>query len=165
MLMIILLMSMLMIWMKHPLSMGLILLIQTINMALYMGYYHLTYWFSYILFLIMVGGMLILFIYMTSVASNEKFYPSMKLMLKSSMILSLWMLIFIFMNPLYINLNNKIENFLLLNKINYSLTKFINFPNHFIYYLLIIYLLIALLIIVKITNFKKSGTLRSSKMF
>nr|AND96561.1 NADH deshydrogenase subunit 6 [Tiniocellus spinipes] len=152
--------SILTIWMKHPLSMGLILLIQTINMTLYMGYYHLNYWFSYILFLIMVGSMLILFIYMTSVASNEKFYPSINLMLFIFFMFTLPIMIYMINPYFYININNKMEIFT--SKINYSLIKFINFPNNYMYYLLIIYLLITLMAIVQITNFKKIGTLRTS---
>nr|AND96626.1 NADH deshydrogenase subunit 6 [Euoniticellus intermedius] len=153
--------SILMVGMKHPLSMGLMLLIQTINLALYMGYYNVTYWFSYILFLIMIGGMLILFIYMTSVASNEKFYPSMKLFIITLMITMVWMIFYTCTNPMYLKINFKNE-IIEMNKINIMLTKYINFPNNYIYYLLIIYLLISMLVIIQLTNFKKSGTLRSS---
>lgn len=32
-----------------------------------------SYWFSYILVLVFLGGVLVLFLYMTSLASNEKF--------------------------------------------------------------------------------------------
>nr|AND96600.1 NADH deshydrogenase subunit 6 [Liatongus militaris] len=160
MLIIMMLMSLITIYMKHPLSMGLILLIQTINMTLYMGFYHLNYWFSYILFLIMIGSMLILFLYMTSVASNEKFYFSLKLTLLTFFIMFNMMLFYFILNPYYINLNNKMKIFM--TNSNLSLIKYINFPNYFIYYLLIIYLLIALIAIVQITNFKKSGALRSS---
>nr|AND96286.1 NADH deshydrogenase subunit 6 [Onthophagus yukae] len=155
--------SMIMIWMKHPLSMGMMLLIQTINLSLLMGYNNLNYWFSYILFLIMIGGMLILFIYMTSIASNEKFYPSIKLMMIILIMAMLWMLLEICIDPYYINLNNiyyNYENNININK-NLSMTKFFNFPSNSMMYLMIMYLLIALLAIVKITDFKKNGTLRS----
>nr|AND96587.1 NADH deshydrogenase subunit 6 [Oniticellus egregius] len=160
MIIIFIIMSSLTIWMKHPLSMGLILLIQTINLTLYLGFYHLNYWFSYILFLIMIGSMLILFIYMTSVASNEKFKFSLNLNLWVSF-MSLWlMLMFYMINPFYMNLNYKMEN--LESKFKFSLIKFMNFPNYYMYYILIIYLLITLMIIVQITNFNKNGALRSS---
>nr|AND96299.1 NADH deshydrogenase subunit 6 [Onthophagus baolocensis] len=161
MMMIMFTMSILMIWMKHPLSMGLILLIQTINMSLYLGFFHLNYWFSYILFLIMIGGMLILFIYMTNVASNEMFYPSMKFMILLISILFLYMITNYFINTYYININNN-YNQIMMMETNLSLTKYFNYPNHFLMYLLISYLLIALLAIVKITDFKKNGTLRSN---
>nr|AND96175.1 NADH deshydrogenase subunit 6 [Tragiscus dimidiatus] len=152
--------SLLMIWLNHPLSLGVILLLQTINLSLYMGFFYLNYWFSYILFLIMIGSMLILFIYMTSIASNEKFFFSMNLFMFSMFTISLLMTSYMMMNSFYLTLNNKIENSEF--KFMFMLTKYTNFPNLYIYYFLIIYLLITLIIIIQITNYKKSGALRPS---
>nr|AND96755.1 NADH deshydrogenase subunit 6 [Onthophagus longimanus] len=161
MLMLMTLFSMLIMWIKHPLSMGIILLIQTINLSMYMGYLNLNYWYSYILFLIMIGGMLVLFIYMTSVASNEKFSPSIKLLFYFLSMILIFMILLPMMDPFYLNLNN---NFIELNEIiNMSLNKYYNLPNSIIMYMLILYLLISLLAIVKITSFKK-GSLRSYSM-
>nr|AND96429.1 NADH deshydrogenase subunit 6 [Onthophagus vulpes] len=158
MMMIMLIFSIFMISVKHPLSMGIILLIQTINLSLYMGYLNLNYWYSYILFLIMIGGMLVLFIYMTNVASNEKFFPSIKLFLFSNMMMMMYFMTFMLIDPFYIMINSKFkENY----DINLSLNKYFNFPNSIIMYILIIYLLITLLAVVKISSFKK-GSLRSS---
>nr|AND96065.1 NADH deshydrogenase subunit 6 [Onthophagus sp. BMNH670919] len=159
MIMMILLFSLLMIWTKHPLSMGLILLIQTINLSLYMGYLNSNYWYSYILFLIMIGGMLVLFIYMTSVASNEKFYPSIKLFMFTMSMLFFYMFIKMMINPYYFLINSNFNEYQQMN-INLSLNKYFNLPNSIIMYLLITYLLITLLVIVKITSFKK-GSLRT----
>nr|QKY63881.1 NADH dehydrogenase subunit 6 [Triatoma protracta] len=61
---------------KHPLSMGFTLIIQTITVAIMTGMMINMFWFSYILIISMLSGMLVLFIYMASVASNEKFYTS-----------------------------------------------------------------------------------------
>nr|YP_009919199.1 NADH dehydrogenase subunit 6 [Triatoma sanguisuga]QMP96843.1 NADH dehydrogenase subunit 6 [Triatoma sanguisuga] len=61
---------------KHPLSMGLTLIIQTILVAMMTGLMINMFWFSYILVISMLSGMLVLFIYMASVASNEKFYTT-----------------------------------------------------------------------------------------
>nr|AFQ62344.1 NADH dehydrogenase subunit 6 [Teredus cylindricus] len=145
------------IFMKHPLSLGMILLIQTIQVSLIIGLFNLNYWFSYILMLVMVGGMLILFIYMTSIASNEKF--------KFSLNLSIYlMLISILMLMIYFIIDNNIISYnfnynLMFNKENmnpnYSMSKFYNFPNNLIMYMIIIYLLITLIAIVKITKFSK----------
>nr|AND96510.1 NADH deshydrogenase subunit 6 [Milichus apicalis] len=159
MMMIMTLISILIMTMKHPLSMGTILLIQTINLTLYMGYLKFDYWYSYILFLIMIGGMLVLFIYMTTVASNEKFSPSIKLLIMSSMIILIFMFLLIIMDPFFYMMNsnfNEYEN----EFINLSLNKYFNFPNSIIMYTLILYLLITLFVIVKITSFKK-GSLRT----
>nr|QKY63769.1 NADH dehydrogenase subunit 6 [Dipetalogaster maximus] len=61
---------------KHPLSMGLTLIIQTIMVAMMTGLMINMFWFSYILIISMLSGMLVLFIYMASVASNEKFHTT-----------------------------------------------------------------------------------------
>jgi len=39
------------------------------------------FWFSYILFIIIIGGILVLFIYITRLASNEIFSPSNKILM------------------------------------------------------------------------------------
>nr|AND96097.1 NADH deshydrogenase subunit 6 [Onthophagus falculatus] len=154
MLMIMMLCSLFIISIKHPLTMGAILLIQTINMSLYMGYLNLNYWYSYILFLIMIGGMLILFIYMTSIASNEKFSPSIKLFMMFNLIIMIYFFMY-FIDPFYFNLTSNFKEQIH----NLSLNKFYNFPNSFIMYLLIIYLLITLFAVIEISSFKK-GSLR-----
>nr|AND96704.1 NADH deshydrogenase subunit 6 [Onthophagus pullus] len=159
MILMMIMLSMFMMWTKHPLSMGIILLIQTINLSLYMGYLNMNYWYSYILFLIMIGGMLVLFIYMTSIASNEKFYPSIKLFIMFNLMMFMSFMIYIIINPFYFLLNNNFKEFNN-NMINLSLNKYFNFPNSIIMYMLIIYLLITLLAIVQISSFKK-GSLRS----
>nr|YP_009922394.1 NADH dehydrogenase subunit 6 [Coenobita brevimanus]ASS30608.1 NADH dehydrogenase subunit 6 [Coenobita brevimanus]QNA48316.1 NADH dehydrogenase subunit 6 [Coenobita brevimanus]QUL61633.1 NADH dehydrogenase subunit 6 [Coenobita brevimanus] len=60
----------------HPLSTGLVLLIQTVLISITTGLFAKSYWFSYILFLIFLGGMLVLFIYVASLAANEQFKVS-----------------------------------------------------------------------------------------
>nr|ALO77219.1 NADH deshydrogenase subunit 6 [Glaresis sp. GLA01] len=145
---------------SHPLSMGLLLLIQSITISLIIGFITYNYWFSYILFLIMIGGMLVLFIYMTSVASNEKFSFSKKIMLLSSLITTILIIYSFFSDKILINIetqyfNIKNYDFML------SLNKFNNYPNNMIMLMLIIYLLITLIAVVKITDINM-GPLRSS---
>nr|AND96377.1 NADH deshydrogenase subunit 6 [Bubas bison] len=146
---------------KHPLSLGSMLLMQTIITSLTIGKLSFNYWYSYILFLIMIGGMLILFIYMTSVASNEMFTPSIKIFFLITTMLMLSLILFLLIDNFYWTLNNSF-----LSEINskyqfWSLNKYFNFPNNMIMFMLIMYLLIALLTVVKITDFKK-GALRSN---
>nr|QQP21486.1 NADH dehydrogenase subunit 6 [Tipula melanomera gracilispina] len=146
--------------MKHPLSMGFILLIQTFTISLITGSFTKTFWFSYILFLIFIGGMLVLFIYMTSLASNEMFNFSMKKFLMTSFILMFIMLIIYTMNDLsYFNsllLNTEMKS--IINEMNFikennlNLNKLYNFPTNMLTLLLINYLFLTLIIIVKITN-------------
>nr|QZI86071.1 NADH dehydrogenase subunit 6 [Ischnobaenella hainana] len=76
--MMMLLPSITMPFMKHPLSMGINLIIQTFIISTYTGLMMNSFWMSYILIIMMMSGMLILFMYMASIASNEKFHNSFK---------------------------------------------------------------------------------------
>nr|YP_009116468.2 NADH dehydrogenase subunit 6 [Trypaea australiensis]ALO20102.1 NADH dehydrogenase subunit 6 [Trypaea australiensis] len=73
--------SFLFVQVNHPLSMGLILLFQTCLVCLSAGLLSTSYWFSYILFLVFLGGLLVLFIYVASLASNEFFSFRMEALL------------------------------------------------------------------------------------
>nr|YP_010472655.1 NADH dehydrogenase subunit 6 [Galerita orientalis]UVH65778.1 NADH dehydrogenase subunit 6 [Galerita orientalis] len=160
MILISMMMTILFLFMNHPLSMGLILLIQTILISLITGLFSLSYWFSYILFLIMIGGMLILFIYMTSMASNEMFNFSPKLFLWFMMTLFITLLFYnlvnyIIMNPFMKNSNimemiNEMVN--LKNENIFSLNMIYNKPNNLITLLLVNYLFLTLIAVVKITD-------------
>uniref|UniRef100_A0A7D5TXN8 NADH-ubiquinone oxidoreductase chain 6 n=1 Tax=Trogoderma variabile TaxID=888089 RepID=A0A7D5TXN8_9COLE len=143
----------------HPLSMGVILLLQTLIITMKSGFMNSSFWYSYIMFLIMVGGMMVLFIYMTSVASNEKFKFS-----KS--ILSLWLIILpITLIPVWLNIPMVLPSWnqesmkMIYYSSNESMTKFINQPSNFLLFMTIIYLLVTMIAVVKIANSKK-GALR-----
>nr|YP_010166774.1 NADH dehydrogenase subunit 6 [Scarodytes malickyi]QRV62878.1 NADH dehydrogenase subunit 6 [Scarodytes malickyi] len=159
-------MTMMFLFMNHPMSMGMILMIQTILVALISGLYSFTYWFSYILFLIMIGGMMVLFMYMTSLASNEKFNFSKKILLLIIMMLTISM-IMNFSDMSMINLNFKnsnmmemINNMIMMKNENMKSLNFMyNKPNFIITIMLINYLLLTLVAVVKITK-SKSGPLR-----
>nr|QJF72870.1 NADH dehydrogenase subunit 6 [Nephus reunioni] len=162
MLTIMILTSILILFMNHPLSMGFLILIQTIMICLLMGSISMNFWYSYILILIMIGGLLILFIYMTSIASNEKFKFNF-------MILMLMMLLMMILILLILKFNTKYSEFLIKNfltmKMNenynffYSMSKYYNYPMNKLMIFSIIYLLISLIITVKICKIK-SGPLR-----
>jgi len=141
------------------LSIGLILLIQAFLTCLITGLIFETFWFSYILFLVFLGGVLVLFIYITSLASNEIFSLSRFLFISFLIILYL-SLLFILINDnlLFINIiNNEIlliqnlNNLIFENSLN--IYKLYNYPTNFITLLLINYLFFTLIIVVKITNF------------
>nr|YP_010688338.1 NADH dehydrogenase subunit 6 [Mylabris phalerata]WBR65766.1 NADH dehydrogenase subunit 6 [Mylabris phalerata] len=151
--------SILFMFMNHPLSLGMILLLQTTIISLISGQLCLNYWFSYILFLILVGGMLILFIYMTSVASNEKFNLKISLLLFMLMAMFTGLMMSFFnqytQDSLIKNELTFMENF----NLNFSMIKFVSFPMNLILLFMIIYLFLALIAIVKIIN-RKQGPLR-----
>nr|YP_009441991.1 NADH dehydrogenase subunit 6 [Trypodendron signatum]AOY40212.1 NADH dehydrogenase subunit 6 [Trypodendron signatum] len=150
--------------MKHPLSLGFILLIQTILISLSSGILYLNFWFSYLLFLIMISGMLIMFIYMTSIASNEKFKMP-KYMLMIFYIMTMMMLMIMILQDMMMpNSMNEILTMIsqeITNTINKTptLTKMFNFPKNKLIIVIMLYLLMTLITVVKITE-KKMGPLR-----
>nr|ANJ70438.1 NADH dehydrogenase subunit 6 [Helochares sp. BMNH1425100] len=148
-----LMLSVFIVFTSHPLSMGMTLLLQVICVSLITGLMTYNFWFSYILFLIMIGGMLVLFIYMTSIASNEKFNYS-------SMLMKLFLMLTIIMLPtLFLDqtiTESWTANMETLNnmKMNLMLSKFMNYPYNMLLFSLIIYLFIALIAVVKISKIK-----------
>nr|YP_010714909.1 NADH dehydrogenase subunit 6 [Neohydnus jiuzhaigouensis]WDE20723.1 NADH dehydrogenase subunit 6 [Neohydnus jiuzhaigouensis] len=148
-------------FLSHPMSLGMILMTQTIISSLIINFLNFNFWFSYILFLVMIGGMLILFTYMTSVASNEKFMFNNKLII----LFIIWMIFIMFsfmIDSSFMDVifnNNEILKMNSNMMFNMSMNKYFNFPNLSIFYITIIYLLITLIAVVKITNFNM-GPLR-----
>nr|QZH43605.1 NADH dehydrogenase subunit 6 [Coboldia fuscipes] len=144
--------------MSHPLAIGLMLLIQTLIISLITGLMAKTFWFSYILFLIFLGGMLVLFIYVSSLASNEMFKFSSNMMSISIMLLIFTLIMFIIMDKNMISFFNNLEmknyiQFIMNNDNSINLNKLYNMPSNFITILLINYLFLTLIAVVKITNF------------
>nr|YP_009333642.1 NADH dehydrogenase subunit 6 [Monema flavescens]AOV94110.1 NADH dehydrogenase subunit 6 [Monema flavescens]ATO90164.1 NADH dehydrogenase subunit 6 [Monema flavescens] len=161
--------SFLMFFLNHPLSMGFMILIQSILTCLLSGMIIETYWFSYILFLTFLGGLLVLFIYVSSIASNEifKFNNNMKMYFLLTFLMCLNMSIINYKNISWLNMFNNFEifnfNFLLFfnNENMLNLTKLYNNQTFMMMIMLIIYLFITLVVVVKITNIFY-GPLRSN---
>nr|UUB71693.1 NADH dehydrogenase subunit 6 [Bombyx mandarina] len=163
-------MTSIMYFMNHPLSMGMMILMQTMITCMISGMLIKTYWFSYILFLIFLGGLLVLFIYVSSIASNESFLFNLNMKMLNIII----MMIIIIMSMYFINIkyNNLIENNSEMNKLftkmlffngenKINLNKMYNNQTSFLTMMLIIYLFVNLIAVVKITNIFY-GPLRSS---
>lgn len=149
---------------NHPLSTGLVLLVQTVLISVGSGLFRKRYWFSYILFLIFLGGMLVLFIYVASLAANEQF----KVKRSIGLILLLGGGIrgaLFFLDPV-----------VLTNKINISISRFVsdyfdiregafrvraiyNTPRMCFTLFIIRYLLLALFVVVNLIR-RSSGPLR-----
>nr|AJH66235.1 NADH dehydrogenase subunit 6 [Bombyx mori] len=163
-------MTSIMYFMNHPLSMGMMILMQTMITCMISGMLVKMYWFSYILFLIFLGGLLVLFIYVSSIASNELFLFNLNMKMLNIII----MMIIIIMMMYFINIkyNNLIENNSEMNKLftkmlffndenKINLNKMYNNQTSFLTMMLIIYLFVNLVAVVKITNIFY-GPLRSS---
>nr|YP_010327100.1 NADH dehydrogenase subunit 6 [Niphonyx segregata]UNP54362.1 NADH dehydrogenase subunit 6 [Niphonyx segregata] len=162
--------SILMLFLNNPLSMGLMILMQTFLTCLLTGMMIKTYWFSYILFLTFLGGLLVLFIYVSSIASNEMFNSSFNLKYTFSLFFFFLLMfnMYMFNDLMWMNFfnNSDMTNFMNMsiffnneNKIN--LNKLYNNQTFLIMLMLIIYLFITLIAVVKITNIF-FGPIRSS---
>nr|YP_010490393.1 NADH dehydrogenase subunit 6 [Ashinkailepas seepiophila]UWM12879.1 NADH dehydrogenase subunit 6 [Ashinkailepas seepiophila] len=143
-------------FMFHPLAMIFILIFQTLIISVTIFYLTQFPWFSYTLILIFLGGMLILFMYMSNIASNEMFKPNFK------------SVFFIFFIVLIINLfmKNMEQNLSIESKIsgtnqfiNNMMLKPFSLPIFPITLLLATYIILTLLAVVKITKMNQ-GPLR-----
>lgn len=147
-------------FLKHPLALGVILIIQTILISLIIGLLSQTFWFSYILFLVIVGGILILFIYIISLIFNKIFIQ--QLSIKFYIVPFILLIRVVFLNKYY-NFNN-IEiyikiNLFLTKESSLNLIKLYTFPINIVNLFIINYLFFLLIVVVKITNFYQ-GPLR-----
>nr|WMQ77920.1 NADH dehydrogenase subunit 6 [Kamalia tattakana] len=158
---LIIMMSTIMLFLNNPLSMGIMILIQTLMTCLLTGMMIKTYWFSYILFLTFLGGLLVLFIYVSSIASNELFHmPIIMKFYFNSCFITIITLQLLFMNNLtWINLtmnsdmNNLMDMNMLFNMNNkINLNKLYNNQTFMLLMMMIMYLFITLIAVVKITN-------------
>nr|YP_009316856.1 NADH dehydrogenase subunit 6 [Megaloprepus caerulatus]AOW43838.1 NADH dehydrogenase subunit 6 [Megaloprepus caerulatus] len=144
--------------MKHPMSMGMVLLVQTTSICVITSSMSMNSWFSYILFLVFLGGMLILFIYMTSVASNDMFMKNKNFFMILNMII-------IIISPLMVldpfMMNNNSEESMEITKLNNSMNlNMFNYPNNILTIIMVLYLLLTLTVVVKVTEYNQ-GPLRA----
>lgn len=106
------------------------------------------------MFLIIIGGILVLFIYITRIASNEIFKYSNKLTIFIfivTVITTIFIIISdqIIINQLIFNIDSTIFNNQETFKL--SLNKYLNFPSNFILFFIILYLFVTIIAVVKIT--------------
>lgn len=130
------------------------MLIQVTLIAIATGIITYNFWFSYILLIIIIGGILVLFIYITRVASNEKFRYSNKVTIIIIIAIGI-RIIRIFIDPFKrYQLISRTDTIISRKTVifRFSLNKYLNYPSNWIIILIIIYLLITLIAVVKITN-------------
>nr|UJG45394.1 NADH dehydrogenase subunit 6 [Athripsodes cinereus] len=152
-------MNFLLLFISSPMMIMTTLIIQTISMSLIIGMMNQTFWYSYILFLIIIGGLMILFLYMTSLISNNLYnFNFKKLILIFCLIISM---------TLWLYLNNPHpfsykHSFQLLTHLQFnSLMKLYNTQTMTMIILIMNYLFFTLMISTKIINLHY-GPLRST---
>nr|YP_011036690.1 NADH dehydrogenase subunit 6 [Xestocephalus biprocessus]WRK21294.1 NADH dehydrogenase subunit 6 [Xestocephalus biprocessus] len=140
---------------KNPLSMGFTLIMQTMLMVILMNKMSKTAWFSMLTFLMMIGGLLILFTYMSSIASNEKMKTSVNITLMMLMMLTI-------MDEMMIEnqMEEKQEMMKMLTTEKMSMIKLFNTKSMTITILMILYLLLSMISVSKIINHHE-GPLRT----
>nr|YP_010567649.1 NADH dehydrogenase subunit 6 [Aulocera merlina]UZC53646.1 NADH dehydrogenase subunit 6 [Aulocera merlina] len=152
--------SIFMFFINHPISMGLLILLQTLFICLLLGMLINSYWFSYILFLVFLGGLLVLFIYVSSIASNE--IMNFSFINKIIIMIPFMILLIAFslknnLNWLNFSFNEDMNNFTNMflfpyNENNINLYKLYDKQTYLLMIMMIIYLFITLIAVVKITN-------------
>nr|YP_010324935.1 NADH dehydrogenase subunit 6 [Haemaphysalis qinghaiensis]UNO54064.1 NADH dehydrogenase subunit 6 [Haemaphysalis qinghaiensis] len=132
---IILAMSMLFLMMTHPIMMLMSVMMLTLYMSMIFYYISQFSMISLIMILLILGGMLIIFMYMVSLTPNNKISFNYKMIFVTTMTLLL----------INIEIQNKtLENFIF-NKIY-----FYNFMN--LIMLMMMYLILSLTVVMKLTN-------------
>nr|YP_011010443.1 NADH dehydrogenase subunit 6 [Halovelia malaya]WPW47058.1 NADH dehydrogenase subunit 6 [Halovelia malaya] len=132
---------------NHPLSMGFMIIVQTTILSMIINLMMKYTWYSYILILTMLGGMLILFMYMASIASNEM----MKWSTKMFLIMIITFLLILFMKNKFIIMDY--NNILIMeNQQNLNLMKLFNSKSSMLTIIMAVYLLITMIYVISITN-------------
>nr|YP_011036664.1 NADH dehydrogenase subunit 6 [Planaphrodes sahlbergii]WRK21268.1 NADH dehydrogenase subunit 6 [Planaphrodes sahlbergii] len=141
-------------FMKNPMSMATILLMQTMLMSMTMNKMMKESWFAMITFLMMIGGLLILFMYMSSIASNEK----LKFKIKFLLLLPLFFMVTDeMMNQVQTTENQ--EMLMTISKEKISMMKLYNKKSMMITMMMVMYLLLTMICISKIVKIHE-GPLR-----
>nr|YP_002791234.1 NADH dehydrogenase subunit 6 [Aeschyntelus notatus]ABZ01979.1 NADH dehydrogenase subunit 6 [Aeschyntelus notatus] len=146
-------------WLNHPISMGIMIIMQTLTICMITGLMLGTFWFSYLIMITMLSGMLVLFIYMASVASNEKFFTSMKLIMFSMFMIMVGMIMEI--NNIY--MDNEFMKIITSTPMeSISLTNMFNMKFKFITMTMVMFLFFTMFTVSLIVNISE-GPLRVNK--
>nr|YP_026024.1 NADH dehydrogenase subunit 6 [Pollicipes polymerus]AAS00865.1 NADH dehydrogenase subunit 6 [Pollicipes polymerus] len=148
-------MNLIFMFMFHPLAMIFVLIVQSALISILI--YSLTQfpWFSYTLILIFLGGMLILFTYMSNIASNEMFKPNMKIILP----ITLAPVVYLIMPKEIQNITVESQTMNSLNFSNFMIFKPYTISVMPITLLMATYIILTLLVVVKISKMSQ-GPLR-----
>lgn len=143
--------------------MGLILILQTIILSLYLGFILKSFWFLYLLILVFIGGILVLFIYVTSIFPNEKFYFTQNTPLLLILLIFILLLSIILIDQIF-GLNSTFEEFKISiipieNNAIYPTSKIFSSQTNIILIFLVNYLFYCIIVVIKVTNLFK-GPLR-----
>nr|QDI93398.1 NADH dehydrogenase subunit 6 [Insulaphylus sp. ph6] len=144
--------NMLFLFMNHPMSMGLMLILQTVTVSIISGMMMKTFWMSYILTITMLSGMLVLFIYMSSMASNEKFKTKIS-MWWLFLIMMIMSMMFLFLTKKMIIKNNYFGMEMMIKPMEiFNLNKMFNSENLITTIMLVLYLFMTMVVSTHLVN-------------
>nr|YP_009987554.1 NADH dehydrogenase subunit 6 [Ishiharodelphax matsuyamensis]QBZ38027.1 NADH dehydrogenase subunit 6 [Ishiharodelphax matsuyamensis] len=140
------------IWMKHPISLGTILMIQSLTSSLFTILMTKNSWYSMILFITFSSGLMIMFMYMSSISSNEKFKWSFKILI--FILMNLFMLFLFKLDKLILFKQNWMEQeiFLSENEEKKSICKNLSTNKIFMFYTITTLILLTLISISNLIN-------------
>nr|YP_010029346.1 NADH dehydrogenase subunit 6 [Aphis spiraecola]QOU10379.1 NADH dehydrogenase subunit 6 [Aphis spiraecola] len=145
--------------MKSPISSNLIILIQTMMLTLMINMINKTAWISFMIFILYIGGLMIIFLYISSIAFNEfNINKNYKNMLIKSIFLTMFILYF----KLYFNMENFFYENKLLFEDNFNLINMFIMPNNLMIYLIMMILFFMLILIIWMLKINK-GPIRQKK--
>nr|YP_009711633.1 NADH dehydrogenase subunit 6 [Aphis glycines]QGA47175.1 NADH dehydrogenase subunit 6 [Aphis glycines] len=147
-----LIMAILLTMMKSPISSNLIILIQTMTLTLMINMINKTAWISFMIFILYIGGLMIIFLYISSIAFNEF---NINKNYKNILFKLILMMIFMLNFKLYFNL----ENFMYENKFiyedNFNLLNMFMLPNNLMIYFIMLILFFMLILIIWMLKINK----------
>merc|ERR1711970_1385453 len=138
---------------SHPISIGLILVLLSILSGAILIKMNIT-WFFYLLVLVFLGGVIVLIIYISTLAANEKFFLSVDIVKRGvRVVVSLATIIVFYQKYVYV----KISSGGIIASVLYE------GPNTSLLVFLIFYLLLTLVAVVKLVKFESGPSLSDSR--
>uniref|UniRef100_UPI00315C90AE NADH dehydrogenase subunit 6 n=1 Tax=Dicyrtomina ornata TaxID=1113191 RepID=UPI00315C90AE len=134
---------------SHPMLLMANIILQTFFICLLVWMINTTSWFSYILFLIFLGGLMVLFIYICSLASNESFKLKLNMKIIAPGVILMAVVSSQFNAPQEMSMALNFYKMMTETTMTPTLVS-------------MFYLLITLIVVVKITS-NKMGPVRSTK--
>nr|WGT74402.1 NADH dehydrogenase subunit 6 [Paduniella sp. LP-2022] len=142
------LMNVLFLMLSNPMSINIIILTQTLICCLIMNIMMNNSWYSFIMLIMFLSGMMILFMYMCSISSNLKFKLNKQLIIM--IFLMMYMLLMMTINKnlsILDKMSLNMDNYLMMNKSSLLLMKMYNNKSMYLTTLMIIMLFMMLIFV------------------
>nr|QCF39700.1 NADH dehydrogenase subunit 6 [Glomeridesmus spelaeus] len=136
--------SMIFFQLTHPMEMSILLIIMTLTISVNSLLFSMTQWFSYILFLIYMGGVMVMFMYMSSLTPNK--FP---ITIKKIMPIMIFSLLFIMFYDYKMSKSMNFKSYM-------SIIKSFTFMSLNMTMIIIMILMITMISIIMITQNKKT---------